>query len=474
VRIVVFSLGPVFPDRVHGGSQKILADVICHLGALGHTVNVYCTSRPDNTHPFQLASGVYVSPTLEFKPTYPEPYYAPPFRLASVVSQLGSALEQADVFYIHDGELVYHFLYRDIPTVVSFRDFVYPDTLAGAFSFRRDALILSSEYVARCVNDAFAMFCPEVRSRMNVIPNGIDLDMFRPGRGDEIADLIDVPHGSINLLYPHRPDPRKGIFECLEVLSRLRPRLGHIGCRLKLLIPLWMDGDIATGSQHVYQTVYEHIRERARALGVHDLLVFHPWVPMALMPAYYALGTATLCIGTFVEAFGNVALESAACGTRPIVSRVAAHRTLLPDSVTTKVAPLDLDGVVEAIEDAIERPYAVDDVRRTLASSHSYQSMLMSYERVITSTTLSDPLRESFRQDVANDDILDIPAWCHYEPGRGYYNDYLHEYSTDPALIELVTNVVFPVTVAQLVTRGAPASALSRLVHSGALVRRDA
>jgi glycosyltransferase involved in cell wall biosynthesis len=461
----------VFPDRVHGGSQKILADVVRHLGGAGHTVQVFCTSRPDNLQPFDLAPNVHVSPTLGFKPTYPEPYYTPPFRLADIVQQLSKALDNADVFYIHDGELLYHFLYREVPTVVSFRDFIYPDTLAGALSFRRDALILNSDYVAGCVVDTFSSFCRDVGQRIAVIPNGVDLDMFRPGRRNEIQKLVSVPNDAITLLYPHRPDPQKGIFECLEVLAMLRDRLKRTGRVLRLLIPVWMDGDITKDSDHVYQTVYERIRERSEVLGISDLVVFHQWIPQALMPAYYALGTVTLCIGTFVEAFGNVALESAACGTRPIVARVAAHRTVLPDAVTTKVPALDLDAVADAIENATECPYPVVSVRELLAREYSYDTMLRSYESVITTTRLTSPLPEDCRRYHTDDEMIQMPTWCHYDATRGYYNDYLHDYSRDQTILGLFARETLPATASQLIERGLSRVELNRLLEEGMLVR---
>ena len=38
-------------------------------------------------------------------------------------------LVQADRFYMHDGELLLPYLYCDVPTVISLRDSVYPETI---------------------------------------------------------------------------------------------------------------------------------------------------------------------------------------------------------------------------------------------------------------------------------------------------------------------------------------------------------
>jgi hypothetical protein len=125
MKIVMFSMGPVFPDYVHRGSQRMLREIARRLGADGHLVEIYCTRRPDNLTVFALAPGVTVFPTLRFKPCYPEPYYTAPFNLTDVICDLLEAAANADVFYVHDGELAYPFIYDHLPTVISFRDLVY-------------------------------------------------------------------------------------------------------------------------------------------------------------------------------------------------------------------------------------------------------------------------------------------------------------------------------------------------------------
>lgn len=239
MRILIFSIGPVFPEHVHGGSQRILREVAIYLGKKGHKVTILCPRRLDNYRPFVLVSGVQVLPILRLKPTYPEPYYTAPFNIANLIVQVKQHLEHSDVFYIHDGELPFDFLYQDHPTVVSFRDFVYPDTLVGGFGFRRDLLVLSSEYLAQCVIDAFSSFRPGVVNRIKVIPNGIDLSHFKNHSTNSLIEkYLQLPEGAITLLYPHRPDPRKGIFEAISVTSILSRRLGVRRDRLRLLVPL--------------------------------------------------------------------------------------------------------------------------------------------------------------------------------------------------------------------------------------------
>ncbi len=176
MKVAVFSMGPVFPQHVHGGSQKTLGAIVRYLSDQGCRLSVYCTRRDDNNKLFSLHRNATVYPVLRYKQTYPEPHYAPPHQLAEVVQILGMAAAENDRFYVHDGELLYSFVYDDVPTVVSVQDFVYPDTLAGALSFRRDHLVVSSTYVRRCVEQVFRSFRPLPDDRISVAPNGFDQD----------------------------------------------------------------------------------------------------------------------------------------------------------------------------------------------------------------------------------------------------------------------------------------------------------
>lgn len=473
MKIAIFSVGPVFRDHMHGGSQKILREVAAHLGRAGHDVTVLCTSRSDNHEPFHLAPGVLVSPTLKFKETYPEPYYTAPYNLANVVVDVRRVAEGSDVLYLHDGELLYHFVYEDVPTVVSMRDFVYPDTLAGGLSFRRDLLVLNSEYVAGCVTDAFSSFRPSVAGRMRLIFNGVNLEHFRPSSTGRIRKLISLPEGAIPIIYPHRPDPRKGIYEALEAMAGLRRRLGTRGDRLRLLIPTWIDGKVSPKSKHVYQTVYDDVRARAAELGVSDLVIYHPWVSYDLMPEYYSLGRATLCLGNFVEACSNVSLEATACGSRCVVSRVASHRHLLPDDFASKVRYGDANASVDALEAAIGSPPDADAARDFIAARYSYERMLEGYEAALTGMAITPPLREEYAFSLNGDQFLKLPTWCDYRDGR-CYNDYHYGYDDDPDLLSLLGHNALPAKVSDITSSGMSLAALERLLRSGSVTRRSA
>lgn len=471
MRIAVFSLGPVFQDQVHGGSQKTLVSVLRHLGELGHECTVFCPLRPDNNIAFDLAKRVRVKPVLRFKPTFPESYFTAPYNLTDIILRLREAVNTHDVFYIHDGELLFHFLYEDVPTAVAFQDFVYPDTLAGAFSFRRDRLIVASNFMKRSVMSCFTPFRKLSQSSVEVIPNGFDLDAFRRVDASRLRSELRLHPDAIAVLYPHRPDPRKGLFDALDVIhrvGRILPKSTY--SRIRMLAPIWMDSDIAPESDHVYQGIYREAKDYAAERGLGDALVFHPWIPLTRMAEYYSAGVATLCIGNFIEAFGNVAVESELCGTPSIVARVGAQREVLPEELVRKIDHGDHDSAAEMLAQIIEGAESkTAEVRHFVARSYPEEKTRDGYARTIVETKLSSPAPSVYAFEWMTDDMLEIPPWC-ANLRSGYYNDYLYGYFVDRLLVsDLLQHL--PSRFGELVRLGFDENRLKDWVNSGALVR---
>ena len=123
----MFSINPLYPDRVTGGASKNLFSIACHLGSLGHQVDILCAKTKNTLAQFELCDGVIVYPILPFHLPFPQPYAIGGPDLALIAARISEALQNADRFYIHDGEWLIPDVYQEIPTTISFRDNIYPD-----------------------------------------------------------------------------------------------------------------------------------------------------------------------------------------------------------------------------------------------------------------------------------------------------------------------------------------------------------
>lgn len=328
MKIVIFSMTPLFPKQVMGGSQRILQLIATHLGQLGHEVTIVCTKRWDSLKSFKWSKNVKVVPIFNFKQPYPNPYATQPYNIANAISDIGSKLSKADRFYMHDSAFIFPYVYKhykNLPVISSLRDFVYSETLQGAFLFSSDILILSSDYAKDVYMNTVGRFFPSLINRTKVIPNGIDWTLVKRTTPKSILKYIGLKSvsGKKILLHPHRPEIEKGIMHTISVVEKLVYDYGHKD--ILVLVPKWIE----TKNNPELQKQYKNILSKINGLGLSKNFHFHGWIPYNLIGEYYSLGSITLCLGNYPETFGNVSYESIGCGTPVIATNIGPNRNNL-------------------------------------------------------------------------------------------------------------------------------------------------
>jgi glycosyltransferase involved in cell wall biosynthesis len=467
MHIAAFSINPLFPGTVMGGAPKHLQNIATHLGSLGHRVTVLCTRPPGGGDPFSWGENVTVVPSLPFKQPFPQPYAVSGPDLARIVQETGDLLATADRFYMHDGELLFPFVYRDVPTVVSLRDNVYPETLHGSYLFGGSTLVLISEYSRRFVEATAGRFFPTLHERIQVIHNGIDWTRFKPTAADGILDFLpfDPAHHTV-ILHPHRPEESKGLMQMLDVVEQLVHGYGHR--QIKALAPRWLDVQDTAELTGFYRRVERTIEVR----GLTEHVVFHDWIPQRLMPEYFSLGTVTFSLGHFAETFGNAVYESLGCGTPSIAARVTTHRELLPPHLIDTVDFDDADAAA-AIADEIIRTK-----RRTSAETLAYlyehygiERQLSQYADVILNAQPAEP--PAYRHPTRDESTLHVLApWC-YRSARGIYHDFRADYADPGTLGELLRANPDGVSRTLAVQRGIDGDEFERWYEDGYIVPRS-
>lgn len=417
MKIVMFSINPLYPDRVTGGASKNLYSIARYLGSLGHEVSILCAQTENTLPQFSLSEGVTVRANLPFSLPFPQPYAVSGADLALITARISEALQDADRFYIHDGEWLIPGVYDEIPTIASFRDNIYPESVLGTFIGKADDVICVSAYSKSVIEHSAGQFYPDLKDRIHWVNNGIDVNQFHPrSHGKLIKELGLDPDHEFILLHPHRPEPGKGLPETIRVVDQLIHRHGINN--LRVLIPEWIDEMVSVGEEEFY----DQMKQMMRDLDVLDHFQFIRWMGIDEMKELYSLADVTLCLGNIVEAFGNVAYESLACGTPSIVARVGVHRTLMPDDLIDKVHFGDIDDAANRIVEYVrgETP-PWEDIRSFIQAELNYGKQIENYGRVIGQCQKRDSLKFS-RLEVSSEKTYRLAPWCYIQGDRIYHD----------------------------------------------------
>jgi D-inositol-3-phosphate glycosyltransferase len=157
------------------------------------------------------------------------------------------------------------------------------------------------------------------RSRIVVVPPGVDHAFFGPGHRPQARRALGLPPDGTLLLFVGRIQPLKGADMAVRTLAELSGRRPHRAYRLVV---------VGGPSGPRGEEAYEGLVGLAAHLGVGDQVVMVEPQPHELLSTYYRAADACL-VPSRSESFGLVALEAAACGTPVVASAVGGLTTLV-------------------------------------------------------------------------------------------------------------------------------------------------
>jgi len=165
--------------------------------------------------------------------------------------------------------------------------------------------------------------CPD---NVYVVPPGVDLSTYKLNGGKKASrKKLKIADDALMLAFVGRIQPHKGPEVLIRAVAEMLKHTPVLRSKLKTII---MGGASGNGSQEP-----ERLRSLAQFLGVSDVIEFMPPVPHEELSDWYR-ASDLVCVPSYSESFGLVALEAQACGTPVVATAIGGLRTAVADGIS--------------------------------------------------------------------------------------------------------------------------------------------
>lgn len=254
---------------------------------------------------------------------------------------------------------VHDMAYKRFPEMVRFRTRKMLDLSLKKSIDRADLIITVSEFSRQEI----LSFFPECDGKIEVVCNGVDLDMFRPISDRVIIENVKKKYNIEGnfLLYLGTIEPRKNIERLLKAYYALKTRL--VDCQRLVLAggKGWLDSGI-------FSTLEK--------LNLKDDVIFTGYVSDEDVPILINASKVFL-FPSIYEGFGMPPLEAMACGVPVLTSSVSSLPEVVGDTAVL-VDPFS----VESISSGMEKIVSNEKLRAQLSKKGKERAQLFSWEVV--------------------------------------------------------------------------------------------
>ena len=185
-----------------------------------------------------------------------------------------------------------------------------------------DALIANTDAEAASLVSLYEA-CPD---NVSVVSPGVNLQNFTAGAGKAAArKKLGLSADGHIVSFVGRIQPHKGPEILIRAISEM---ISHSPLLRPDLTVMIIGG--ASGKNTVE---VDRLRDLAQWLGIADIVRFEPPVAREELADYYRAADL-VCVPSYSESFGLVALEAQACGTPVVASAVGGLRTAVADGIS--------------------------------------------------------------------------------------------------------------------------------------------
>ena len=164
--------------------------------------------------------------------------------------------------------------------------------------------------------------CPD---RVFVVAPGVDLQTFSPADGKAAArNRLNIAPDAIMLTFVGRVQPHKGPDVLLKAAAEMVMHSPHLRAKLAVVIIGGASGSV---------NELEKIKSLARFLKIEDITHFIEPASREVLPDWYR-ASDLVCVPSYSESFGLVALEAQACGTPVVATAIGGLRTAVSDGIS--------------------------------------------------------------------------------------------------------------------------------------------